>query len=116
MGSLTEGLWRRTSIRDLRVDRRCSQRHSIFLHRVLLYECGRGVLRYLTRANTNSVYSLCIRGVIRLVGGSRVWPTGYILGISRDYVTSTALLGSGTLHSPPLGALTARHLIVYITY
>ena len=31
--------------------------------------------------------------------GSRVWPTGYILGISCDYVTSTALLGSGTLHS-----------------
>ena len=25
-----------------------------------LYECGRGVLRYLTRVNTSSVYSSCI--------------------------------------------------------
>lgn len=28
-----------------------------------------------------------------------MWPTGYILGISHDYITSTALLGSSTLHS-----------------
>ena len=60
-----------------------------------------GVLRYLTWVNTTSVYSSCIWGVIRLIRGSRVWPTGYILRISCDYVTSTALLGSGTLHWHP---------------
>ena len=75
-----------------------------------------GCLDNLTWANTIDVYSLCIWGIIRLIGGSRIWPTGYILGISHVYITSTALLGNGTLHSPPLGAPTARHLIVYITY
>ena len=38
-------------------------------------------------------------GGIYKTWGSQIWPIGYILGISHDYVTSTALFGSSTLQA-----------------
>ena len=67
-----------------------------------VYECGRGCLNT-SHKRILTEYILHVWEVYIRLGRSRIWPVGYILGISHDYITSTALLGSSTLHSPPLG-------------
>ena len=59
-----------------------------------MYECGRGCLNTSHKQILTEYILHVWEAYIR---GFWIWLIGYILGISHDYVTSTALLGSSTL-------------------